>query len=182
MIGEKFILMEKIKNIVKIVTPIIILIVIILLAIYNFFTNDDFLQMSLVNLITLSIAIILSYLFVEKNNNIRKRKEVIETIIEKIQLKLESNIMININDESDIKKVSINKRSIDNNLNLLKNKSYNLGIEKDIEYIMEQFENYISIIDNHIADIPYIRSSKTDLERYLMLMCDKLDKVRMNLY
>lgn len=90
--------------------------------------------------------------------------------------------MRNINNQEDIKIVSINKRSIDNNLNLLKDSTKNLNVDKDISYIAEQFSNYISIIDNHINDIQYLKNSKIDLERYLIAMNDRLNKLRIDLY
>ncbi len=174
--------MKVLKNIIKFGAIIALVIAFILLIVYNLKNNINFFDASVTDIITLIIAILLSYFFTEKNSNNRKKKEVIEIIIEKIQSKLESNVMRNINNEEDIKKVNINKRSIDNNLNLLKDNARNLNIDKDIDYIIEQFGNYISIIDNHINDIEYLKNSKIDLERYLTLMSDKLNKIRIDLY
>ena len=170
------------KNIKKCIIIIIIIIVFSVLIIYNCINNHNFWETSITDIITLIIAIFLSYFFTEKNSNIRKKKEVIETIIEKLQLKLESDIMRNINNQEDIKIVSINKRSIDNNLNLLKDSTKNLNVDKDISYIVEQFSNYISIIDNHINDIQYLKNSKIDFERYFIAMNDRLNKLRIDLY
>lgn len=174
--------MKIFKNIIKYGLIITLIIAFIILIVYNFKNNTNFFEASITDIITLIIAILLSYFFTEKNSNTRKKKEVIEIIIEKLQLKLESNVMRNIKNEEDIKIVNINKRSIDNNLNLLKDNAKNLNIDKDIDYIAEQFDNYISIIDNHISDVEYLKNSKIDLERYLTAMSDKLNKVRIDLY
>lgn len=174
--------MKIFKNIIKYGLIITLVIAFINLIVYNSKNNNNFFEASITDIITLIIAILLSYFFTEKNSNTRKKKEVIEIIIEKLQLKLESNVMRNIKNEEDVKIVNINKRSIDNNLSLLKDNAKNLNIDKDIDYIVEQFDNYISIIDNHISDIEYLKNSKIDLERYLTAMSDKLNKVRIDLY
>lgn len=174
--------MKILKGIIKFVLILILNILFIILCIYNIKNNMNFFEASVTEIITLIIAIILSYFFTERNSNIRKKKEVIETIIEKLQIKLEADVMRNINNNNDIKKVNINKRSIDNNVQLLKDNAQNLNIDKDIDYILEQFDNYISIIDNHINDIEYLKNSNVDLERYLTAMSDRLNKIRIDLY
>ena len=167
---------------IKVIIIVILIIAILALTIYNIKNNKNFFETSLIDVSTLAVAIVLSYFFTEKNSDKRKKKEAIEITIEKIQIKLESDIMANIKNEEDIKRVNIMKRSIDNNLCLLKDNCKNLNIEKDIAYIMEQFENYISIIDNHINDFSYLINSNMDLERYLTAMSDRLNKMRIDLY
>lgn len=176
--------MKVFMNVLRFLAIVFCVGLLVYIIFFNLQNNTDFFKMSLTDLITLLIAIVLSYFFTERNSNTRKRKETIEILIEKIQQKLETDVMVNICDGEDIKKVSLNKRSIDNNLNLIKNNTSQMGvnIEKDIDYVVEQFNNYIYIIDGHINDIEYLRSSKLDLERYLILMSDKLNKIRMDLY
>lgn len=62
------------KNIKKCII-IIIIIVFSVLIIYNCINNHNFWETSITDIITLIIAIFLSYFFTEKNSNIRKKKK-----------------------------------------------------------------------------------------------------------
>lgn len=164
-------------------TLIVIMILLLIgVIIYNIIKNTNFFQASIIEIITLLVAIFLSYVFTEKNSNERRLKEALEVIIEKTQMKLNMNVLVKINNEEDLRQVRIIKRSLENNFTLLKENSECFKIKEDIEYIIQQLENYNSIIDNHINDIEHLSNAEVDLNRYILLIDDKLNQVRVKLY
>ena len=103
----------------KIIT-LIITGIIIILGIYNVRINEDFLKISIGQILTLLIAIGIAFWATQRKNDERKTKEQIEKIIERIR-----NIILNqnfysfetINDSNNAPKIfTINVKKLKNSL------------------------------------------------------------------
>ena len=163
----------------KIDSGIIILIVAIIigigLIIVNLFIvkNGDFLKSSLIDIIALVIVGIFVFYLSERKSDKRRKYDCVEHIIIEIQNILESGEYYSNNKLALIRQTSCAnkiKYIIDANIQ---------EIEEDIIFIDTHFQEIRNLYSNHQQDLDSVRS---DIDRHQILICDKCDKIRINLY
>ncbi|MCM1023460.1 MAG: hypothetical protein NC395_05310 [Prevotella sp.] len=73
-------------------------------------------------------------------------------------------------------------RIVRNKLDVLKKVEKNLNIAAEIEYLDNNFNNYKSIIDNHINDYDYLEKSVDDLNNFMSLLNSKITETIVKIY
>ncbi|MBQ8299698.1 MAG: hypothetical protein IJX99_07620 [Clostridia bacterium] len=167
---------------IKYLLPALVALAVSCVLYCNFKTNTDFFKMDFSSGITVLIGIIISYFLVNRDNNEKNLKDTTEKIIDKIQGMIRNPMMYKFNEDVDVRDIHMTKRAIDNKLNLLKKVSKKLDFENEIEYIISQFDEYVTLVDDHINDIEYLKRSELDLKRRILLIDDKFDEIKLKLY
>lgn len=165
---------------------IIIMIFIIFIAgisIYNIKNNwKDFLKFSFVNALTLIIAIVFAFWAVQKNQDNRRFYDSIVKILESIQLIVTNKLIIDNFTQASINNLQQDMRIVRNKIDVLKTIQNILDINKEIEYIEVNFNNYKTTIDNHLNDYDYLNKSNADLNNYKSLLDSKITETIIKIY
>jgi hypothetical protein len=170
------------KNIVG--RPVIGLFIILylVLLVYNIFNYDKFLEIPLYNMINIAIAIIVAYYFVQKKNDERKLKEIVEDIVGKIQDSVNSELANIFQDGNDRKRVLRILRSTNNRIEQLNNIKEKLNLKDEVEYINEKYNCYREFIGDNLNQLESISQNGIDLHRLLSDIEDKCDELRIKMY
>lgn len=167
-------------EIIKKLFIILIVIGIISLGIFNF-SNCEFWSISICDCLTLIVAVVIAYYFTKSDNKSTKKREIIESILDKMQLQINQPRYYELK-ETDEKDLYMMKRTINNKIALLEKSAKKIKIDTDIKYIKEKFNDYRSLIDEHITDKDYLVKSEKELRKILMLIDDKIDEIKLKLY
>lgn len=73
----------------RVIIYLVLLLLLLVWTVYNYKNNQDFFNASLVNIITIGLAIFVSYFLSQKNNNVRKQKDIILDLLLKLQNQVE---------------------------------------------------------------------------------------------
>lgn len=147
-----------------------------ILIAYNIYSQKaKFFEIPIYHVLSLMVAVGVAYYLVQKKNDIRKQKEMIEKTINKIQLLL-SEVMDEKNWEQAVI-LNLN-RQINNKINILS--QYAKYEQGEITYIKEQFreiKEYIgaNIVNLEKLDWALIRVKVNNIE-------NKCDRIIMGLY
>jgi len=138
----------------------VILLIIAVLAVYNFKCNDDFFTMSLHNIFVLIISVGVAYYLVQRKIDERRYQDgqikVIEKIVHDIQEDLSDDILSNDWDDNLIK-----FRALNNKISVLKQvcHRYNHKLARDVEYIQSNFNRLRELYED--IDSTYTRQKLT---------------------
>lgn len=167
-------------EIIKKIFIILIVAGIIVIGIFNF-NNGEFWNISICDCLTLIVAVVIAYYFTKSDNKITKKREIIESILDKIQFQINHPEYYKLK-ETDEKDLYMMKRAINNKIALLEKNEKGIKISAEIKYIKDKFNDYRSLIDEHITDKDYLAKSEKELRKMLMLIDDKIDEIKLKLY
>ena len=136
--------------------------------------KEEFFSASFIDILTIGIAIFISFMVTEYSDNKRRRNVCIEHIILEIEEMVSSDEIVN--GESNM--TLLKQSSCANRIKYLKEAKFT-DIEQDINFIEERFQEIRDLYSNHKDDL---KSVKNDLERHQRQICDKCNKIRVNLY
>lgn len=175
------------KRFVKIALCGIILLALILLfsSIVQAFQNNTFaeyLTAPLYTILNIFVAVIFAFFLTQYKSDLRKRKEIVEKLSEKIINDFSNDKMFTITSEETIKHIRIAQRSVDNRINLLKEYEKEMGIKDDISYVSENFQTYWQTISNHIDDIEHLTKAKDELFHCTTNIINRLERMTVCLH
>lgn len=142
---------------------------------YNIFSTT-FWKMSFVDIITIGLAVFLSFYLTENLNDERRRNDCIEHIIIEIEQMMYEDEMF-----SRSKKTFIRQASCANRIKYLKNAHFQ-DIQEDIGFIEREFQEIRDLYSNHNQTDKKLNDVRGDFERHRDFICDKCNKIRMGLY
>lgn len=145
------------------------------LGIYNLINNQEFFKTSFSTIVSIIVAVVLSYFLAQRKTDTRRKKEKIDSLLYKIQ-----NIMLS-NDFYTVKTENlILQRSIANKIEYIEE---NIGsdFKDDIKRIKENFERYRNTYGNSYADSKNMNNSERELRNYIALIDDVCDKIHIKL-
>lgn len=154
---------------------VIVLFLCIIFGIYNFCTNPQFLTASLTSIVTIAIALIVSYFLVQRKTDDRRKREKIDRLLYKIQDTILDKDFLEIN-TTDL----ITHRSVANKIEYLED-NVTGDIKKKISRIKELFEEYREFYSNHYTDKEYMEKSLKELTNYVARIDDLCDEVHLML-
>lgn len=157
------------------------IIVVILLNIFAF-KNQDFWKTSVTSCLTLFVALYFGFLLVQRNQKDEKQKEIYMKVLEKFQLLIVTEDLYQITDSTDINLLLMKKRAMNNYLDVLQENAAQYGVQEEISFIREKTEEYADLLGNHQTDIEYLKQSKLELKRPLMLIDTELSKTMMKVF
>ena len=147
------------------------------IIVYNLLNNDKFLETSVTSIISIVIAVVISYVFVQKKTDLRSKKEKIDKLLYKIQdiIGGESFSL------SGKRENLILHRSISNKLAGLKKIQMDKDIMKKIEDIEQVFGDFREFYGNHYNDSEYMEKSRIELINYIQRIDDICDEIHVSL-
>ena len=160
---------------------VVLSLAILIFTIINALRNPDFIKMSLYNVLTLYIAIIIAYYFSQSKNDERKRKEKLEEIISKIQSSVTSEEAY-ITEETTKDEITMFQRNLSQKITVLSSFAIKYKIEEETKYIYDRFYEYKDFIGDHLTDMPFLQKSRIDLKKWLDLIDNKCDEIKLKLY
>lgn len=156
--------------------------IIVLLAIYNCFTNPNFWILSVANCMTLLVAVVVSFFLVQKKADTKNQKDALAKLLYAIQTIVGDKSTYVITTDTDPNTLTMRKRQLSNYVSILLMHADAFGISKEAAFISEKVEEYASIIGNHIDDLSFLSQSTKDLRRPLELIDTKVYETIFNLY
>lgn len=161
----------------KILTGIL-LIIALCIGIYNAKKNDGFLNASITELLTIIIAIIFSYWFVQIKSDKRKKNEKIDTMIYKIQSIVSDPEFLSVETDQICRKNLIAHRSVGNKITYLKKICEDdSDIKVKVLELENEFNGFREFYGNHYCDKQYMSKSEKDLLNYVTKIDDKADEI-----
>lgn len=155
-------------------------------GIYNSYSNDDFFEASIAQILTLLISLCLVFWATQYKNDQRKTKEHAEKIIEKLQMFVTKDEFFSFDNngekEETKKMITTNNRKISNCVGILKKYSEKLNFQNEVTYIEEQVKEYKGLISEHIEDLDYLSKSESSFRKYSENIDSKCDAIILSLY
>lgn len=141
-----------------------------------------FFAVPLYAIINIIVAIVFAYYFVQSKTDNRKKKEIVESIINKTVDLIENPKMRTISvdkagGEADVNNIMIIQRRVFNRLALLSEYQNALKFEKNLTHAQENFQAYWDIISEHKNDYVHLNKTGKDLHRYLAVVADSLERI-----
>lgn len=142
----------------------------------------DYFSVPFYNIINISIAVFFAYFLTQRRNDIRKKKEIAVTIIEKILYDLSNQKMYKITSPDTINHIRITQRSVHNRLHMLQEYKKEFNFNENLNHIQANFDLYWDTISNHINDMEYLGKSEIELYHLLTISINGLEKMIIDLY
>ncbi len=155
----------------------IMLLVVFVLGVYNCIKNPEFWTMSMANILTIVVAVIFTYYMTQKTNDIRRKKDIVGKILDRLYVLISDPRMCRINSSEDVDFVKINVRTISNKISCLKEMAKELQYEEEVRQMEETFSLYEDFISDHIDDLPYLEKSGRELNNKIALLDNKCDMI-----
>ena len=153
------------------------------LGVYNFCKyRSGFFKMSIVDCLTLGIAVIVASIFVRKENNVLRKKEIYFSLLSSLQDIISSDSLYIIKEDTTKEKLTMTIRKIRNQASRVNLYGNQFGLKKENEIISKEIKEYIDFVSDHITDIEYLSKSQNQLKRPLDIINDKLFEMMMKLY
>lgn len=150
---------------------------VLILGIYNAFQNNEFWNASITNILTILVALVFTYYMTQRTNNIRRKKDVVSKILDRLYVLIADPRMCKINSSKDVDFVKINIRTISNKISCLEQMARELQYEEEIRQMKEAFSSYEEFISDHINDIEYLKKSEKQLNNGIGLIDNKCDMI-----
>ena len=148
--------------------------------------NSDFWKISIAQVLTLLVAIVVAFQAVQRKTDERKIKDQIEKVTEKIQTNVSSPdfVVYSVNcDPTEVqKRITMTTRRLANCINILQGYSKILKITEEIKYIEDQLKGYRDFVSAKVGDLDYLSKSETHLRKYADNISSKCDYIILKLY
>lgn len=145
------------------------------LCIYNLVVNDDFFKAPLTTIISILVAIVLSYFLSQRKTDDRRKREKIDKLLYKIQGIVLDEKFIEVK-ETDL----ITQRSIVNKILDIEENATS-EIRDDVGRLKEIFQEYRDFYSNHYTDDEYMKKSRIELTNFISRIDDLCDRMHMKL-
>lgn len=157
----------------KYIISIIVISIILLVDIgFNVYNNGwgDFIKINAYEVLTIIIALFVTYYLTERKNDIRKLNDKVENICNDIQVYLRENYKI-IPSKQNKERVLMNIRYISNKIHILEKLSEkNNSIKEAVSYIKKEHDKYNEFV-----------STNLDQDEKYFLEQNRLEKIRANI-
>lgn len=148
---------------------------------YNIINNEKFLIAPLYSIITILIAVVLTFFFNQFLIEKRRKKENLLRVVQKTIVELDEPCLI-INSEHDIIATRMLQQSIRNHIKMLsENKLFSKNNKKLLGLVEKDFNEYWDFISEHISDVDYLKKSQSTLNKHIQNAKNKLDEISLNI-
>lgn len=149
--------------------------------IFNAVTNPKFWEASFVNCITIGIAIVISYYFVQKKNDRRKQKDIVLDLIQDIQILVGQKATYDFSGQKP-QDITMRARELSNKIHILETIKDDFFISAEVEFVRSKFDEYNDLIGEHIDNLDYLLQSQKELKRPIELIDAKLIETSLRIY
>lgn len=156
---------------------------ILALIVYNICVDyKKFLNISIGQVMTVAVAVYFAFYLTQRNNDVRVQKEVYRKILEAVQEIVADKDNYVINENTDIKMLTMTKRSLNNYMGMLNRYSEKMGVQERIDKIASYVDEYANFLGNHLDDKEYLSKSEAELRRPLEIINIETIEIMMELY
>lgn len=164
---------------IKKVTPIIAFAgVCCCLVAYNLVNNQKFFEASFTTIVSIVIAVVVSYCFVQRKNDERRKKEKLDKLVYKIQSMILDDEIASVDSEEIIRKNFIRHRSLGNKIQYLKDYKTE-SIEEYVEKLEDNFKQFREFYSDHHKEKEYMINSVKEIANFKARIDDTCDKIHM---
>lgn len=156
---------------------ILIVLVIASVMIFRNYKYSTFWNANLIQILTITLTAIISFFFVQRLTDRRRKIDCFEHILTEIQNLINNNDVIFSYD----KNATNLQKSVANKIKHLKDHGFK-EISADLEYINNEFTELRELYDNHNQSVDSLKAITLDLNRHKINISDKIDKIRLSLY
>ncbi|MCI9523578.1 MAG: hypothetical protein HFF01_00820 [Erysipelotrichaceae bacterium] len=164
----------------KINCLIIILILISLCSwgYWNLENNESFLKASMVDIVTIFLLLFVSYFLVESKNNMKKRQEIVSTILDEIVTSSYTLENLCSNEPLNNSLITIEIRKVKNNCDLLKQACTYFKIKEAVTYL----KNEIDELDAYTSEQNKSIVSDATVQRHCKNLSYKCKEIYSKIY
>ena len=179
---------ERLKKIIKIASVILTIICIISLiytVVFNLRDNYPcFFKTNVSEIVTIIIAVVFAYYYVELRNDGRKQKEIIENNVRKIQKYIYDKEIYEVSSKEIANSLtrSIKIRKIKNLITFLNNYSKKFNFESEFKEISKNFKEYQLLTETMAQDDDFSSKSKNHVVRTIETLDDNLEELVHKIY
>lgn len=162
----------------KRVTNILFSVTAFSISIFLFLKNikgENFWSASFIQILTLLVTAALSFFFVQKLTDKRRKIDFYLRILDEIQIMVDNSIIFSTNKEA-----LVMQKSVANKIKHLKEHAF-VQIKPDMTYIEEQFEELRDLFGNHNQSDEELKRIEPDMIKHKTNISDKIDKIKLEL-
>lgn len=148
-----------------------------LLLLFKNLNSTSFWDANFIQILTLTVTATLSFFFVQRLTDKRRKIDCYEHILNEIQSIIDNNTNI----FSLSQDALLLQKSIANKIKYLKEHSF-AEIKTDLEYIEDQFQELRDLYGNHQTSAADLKSIEPDMTKHKTNISDKIDKIKLELY
>lgn len=126
-----------------------------------------YLSLPFSSILTISVAIFISYFLTQQRNDKRKFADTTLIIIERLFAILSSPKLYTITIDEDITFIRISQKRIDNALDILSKNIKDESMLTKVTYMKNQLNMYWEHISNHLTDFSFLQKSQPELLNYI---------------
>lgn len=174
---------KKNKLTLPLLAAVILSVAVIIVCLINICQkNKSFWEMNFSTGLSIIVGIWISFLLVQRQTDIRKKKDALCDLMKSIQNIVTDDDAYLINESITQESLTMRTRDLNNQLGILKKYGCEFGLDDDISFIEEKTKEYEQIIGDHITDLPHLRKSALELQRPLNLIETRLFDMILKLY
>lgn len=166
---------------IRLVVIILLAIALVWWSVYNVKNNSNFLTASLANIVTIGLAVFVSYFLTQRGNNKRRQKDIVYGLLQDLYQQVSSDEAYKLSGQSK-EKINMRNRDMNNKISILEGLKSDLISPKDLSLIRKSFNEYRDFIGDHIENIAYLSQSEKELKRPLDVIESKLLALELALY
>ena len=154
---------------------------IIVFSIINACQNEEFWKFNLFNGLTMLWTVGFSFIVTQAFSKYQRKTDVIVKVLVKLTESIDESKTCQITEQTPKETLLMHNREISNLLSILEKTANQCGISNDVDFLKKQFEEYESLIGNHIDDMQYLARSHLELQRPIKNMCTKVYEIMLKL-
>lgn len=170
--------MEKLKKVVKdkLVWELLIIGIVFIILIASNYSSAEFFKATLVDIVSIGVVVLFTFFWTEKINDSRRKNDCIEHVIMEIQKMVSDSRIFSFD-----KRTLLLQASCANKIKYLQDANFK-QIKEDVNFIADKFIEIRDLYSNHNQNENSLKEVEVDFEKYQSLICDKCDKIRIELY
>ncbi len=162
---------------------IFITVIIFAVAVYSVFsTGSVFFHISVFQVLSLLFVLYITYFLSQRRNDERRKIDIVDKMIFKIQEDVVKSELINYKSEEDKSMALLLQKSIANRLEYLNDSKIGSDIKGELEYIIAEVEKMREFYGSHMNDEEYMKKSSNDFRKYIVNISDKCNLMHIKLY
>ena len=167
---------------IVIIVFVVIAIGLLILSVYNSFNNNDFWNVSISSILSLFIALYISFYMTQLISERRERNNHIEKLLIDICNIVNSDEIFDTGDDAKKNKAKILQRKMANKIDILK--GYNLEGKSgdEIKLLDEHFKGVRDLFGNHINESDFKQRNDVDIMNYISKIEDCCDRIIHEMY
>lgn len=151
-------------------------------GIYSCFKNPDFWKISVGNVLTLLVTLVITFLLTQKMTDERRKKDAVAKILDRLYILVSDPRMVKIQEKETVDFVNIQNRTISNKISCLEKFAEDFGFTDDVNKMKGDFDTYEQLFSDHMNDLDYLGKSEKMFCNQIKLLDNGCDNILVKLY